>query len=102
MATRLRPLHDRIVVRTDQPPAHSEGGIFLLPQTREKTIQGEILASGPGYTDDRGRFFPNSVRPGDRVLLGSYKGVEIEVDGEKVQIMRQGDLAGIVEEDGHA
>ena len=98
MAMRPRPILDRIVVRPDVPVTYSEGGIFLLPQTREKNMCGDVISSGPGYYDDKGRFHPNTVKSGDRVMFGSYAGVEIEVDGEKYQIMREGDVVGIVEE----
>jgi chaperonin GroES len=100
MATRARPIHDRIIVRPDVPVTHTEGGIFLPPQARVKNMCGEVVASGPGFYDKKGRLNPNTVKPGDRVMFGNYAGVEIEIDGDKFQIMREGDVVGIVEGDG--
>lgn len=99
MASRLRPIRDRIIVRPDTPVTFSEGGIFLLPQTREKNKRGEVLMSGPGYVDEKGRLHPNTVKAGDRVVFGRYAGVEVEFEGEKYQIMREGDLVGIITEE---
>jgi len=98
MALFPRPIQDRIIVRPDSPVAHTEGGLLLPPSAREKNMCVEVLASGPGYIDPKGKLVPNTVKPGDRVMFGAYAGVEIEVDGEKYQVMRQGDLAGVLVE----
>jgi chaperonin GroES len=98
MAIRVRPIHDRIVVRRDAPETEWEGSSIAIPESHQRPKrQGEVLAVGPGHISSKGTLMPTGLKPGDRVYFGSYAGVEIEVDGEKYQIMRANDVAGVIE-----
>lgn len=99
MAIRARPLHDRIVVRPETPVNTTPGGIYLPPIAREKNKLGEVVASGPGFIDKKGQLHPNTLKPGDKVMFGSYAGVELILDGDSYQIMREGDVAGVIVEE---
>jgi len=99
MSVRARPLADRIIVRRDTPEEMTEGGI-LLPQSAQKPMaQGEVLMVGPGAYNAKGTLIPMSLKPGDKVIFGTYAGVEIKVDGEDYQIMREGDVSCVIEGD---
>ena len=99
MAERARPIHDRIIVKPEEVTNVTEGGIHVI-EFREKPKRcGEVLAVGPGVYDQNGKFAPTTLKPGDRVVFGSYAGTEITVDGEKLRVMREGDVACIVDAD---
>lgn len=99
---KLRPLHDRVVVRRIDADEKSAGGIIIPDTAQEKPIHGEVLAVGPGARDERGEVHPLDVKPGDRVLFGKWAGNEIKIDGEELLIMKESDIFGIFEESGAA
>ncbi len=98
----LKPLHDRLIVRPAAPEEVTKGGIILPDTAKEKPVQGEVLAAGPGKYDETGKLTPIGVKVGDNVLYGKYSGTEIQLDGEDVLIMRESDVFAIVEKNGQA
>ena len=94
--TNVRPLFDRILVKRVEEPTRSRGGIFLPEATKEKPVEGIVLAVGNGKVDG-GKIFPLSVKEGDRVVFGKYAGTEIKVNGEDRLILREDDVLGVVE-----
>ena len=96
----LKPLHDRLIVRPAQAEEVTKGGIILPDTAKEKPVQGEVLAAGPGKLDEAGKLAPMGVKVGDSVLYGKYSGTEISLDGEDVLIMRESDVFAIVEKNG--
>lgn len=96
---RARPLYDRIIVRCDVEDPLTAGGIFIPGKEGKKKRSAEVVAVGTGPVNSKGESLPLSVAVGDRVLLGTYTGVEIVVDGESLHIMREGDIAGLLDDD---
>lgn len=94
---KIRPLHDRVVVRRMAEERQSAGGIVIPDSATEKPIQGEVLAVGSGKILDNGEVRPLDVKIGDRVLFGKYAGTEVKVSGEEVVVMREEDIMGVVE-----
>ena len=94
---KIRPLHDRVVVRRMEEERTSAGGIVIPDSAAEKPIQGEILAVGNGKILDSGECRPLDVKVGDRVLFGKYSGTEVKIDGEDLLVMREEDIMGVVE-----
>ena len=94
----FRPLHDRVLVKRVEEEAKTRGGIIIPDTAKEKPMQGEVLAVGPGARDDKGELVPLDVRPGDRILFGKWSGTEVRMDGEELLIMKESDVMGIVEE----
>jgi chaperonin GroES len=92
----LKPLHDRLIVRPAAPEEVTKGGIILPDTAKEKPQQGEVLAVGPGKTDDNGKLQPTGVKVGDTVLYGKYSGTEVSLGNEDVLIMRESDVFAIV------
>src|SRR4030095_4741935 len=100
MATNIRPLHDRVLVRRIAEGEQSRGGIIIPDTARERPQEGEVVAVGGGkYPPDGGRQSLD-VRAGDRVLFGKYSGSEIKLDGEELLIMREDEIFGVVERAG--
>lgn len=95
---KIRPLHDRVVVRRMEEEHTSSGGIVLPDSATEKPIQGEILAVGKGKVTDTGESRPLDVKVGDRVLFGKYSGTEVKLDGKEILVMREEDIMGVVED----
>jgi len=93
----LRPLGDRVIIKRVEEEAVSAGGIVLPDSAKEKPSRGEILAAGNGATNDKGDTRPMSVKVGDNVLFGKYAGTEVEVDGEELLVMSEGDIIAVVE-----
>jgi len=93
---KLRPLHDRVLVRRTEEDERSPGGIIIPDAAKEKPQQGEVLAVGPGARDDSGRVVPLDVRVGDRVLFGKWSGTEVKIEGEDLLIMKESDVMGVV------
>jgi chaperonin GroES len=91
----FRPLADRIVVRRVEEMAQTKGGIFIPEVAKEKPQEGEILAVGAGAYEN-GNLVPMTLNVGDKVLFGKWAGTEITVDGEKVMIMQEKDVLGII------
>jgi chaperonin GroES len=94
---KFRPLHDRVVVRRTEEETKSAGGIIIPDTAKEKPIQGEVVAVGPGGRDEAGRLVPLDVKPGDRVLFGKWSGTEVKIDGKELLIMKESDIFGVIE-----
>ena len=97
MATKVRPLSDRVIVqRIEDEEQRSAGGIIIPDTAKEKPQRGKVIAVGPGRRED-GKVIPLDVKAGNHVLFGKYAGSEIEIDGEEHLILREEDILGIVE-----
>ena len=94
---KFRPLHDRVVVRRVEEDTKTAGGIIIPDTAKEKPIQGEVVAVGPGARDEAGKVNALDVKPGDRVLFGKWSGTEVKIDGEDVVIMKESDIFGVIE-----
>ena len=92
----LRPLHDRIIVRRLEEERKSAGGIVIPDTAAEKPSMGEVIAAGPGKTDDSGKLIAMGVKVGDKILFGKYSGQEFKLDGKDLLHMREDDVIGIV------
>jgi chaperonin GroES len=98
MATRIRPLADRLIVkRVDEQEQKSAGGIIIPDTAKEKPQEGKVVAVGRGKLNDDGKLIPLDVKAGDRILFGKYSGSEIKIDGEEHLILREEDVLGVVE-----
>jgi chaperonin GroES len=97
MATKLTPLHDRIVVRRIEEAETTRGGIIIPDTAKDKPQEGEVVAVGKGKVNEDGKVFPLAVKEGDRILFGKYAGTEIKIDGEELLIMREEEVLGILE-----
>jgi chaperonin GroES len=96
MAIRVRPLHDRVIVKRVEEEEKSKGGIIIPDTAREKPQQGEVIAVGSGRHED-GKVIALEVRAGDRVLFSKYGGTEIKLDGEEHLILRESEILGVIE-----
>jgi chaperonin GroES len=96
-AMKFRPLHDRVVVRRVEEDTKSAGGIIIPDTAKEKPMQGEVIAVGPGARDETGKLVPLDVKKGDRVLFGKWSGTEVKIDGQDVLIMKESDILGVLE-----
>ena len=94
---KFRPLHDRVVVKRVEEEGKTKGGIIIPDTAKEKPMEGEIVAVGPGARDEKGNLVPLDVKKGDRILFGKWSGTEIKLDGEDLLIMKESDIMGIVE-----
>ena len=94
---KFRPLHDRIVLRRITPEEKTAGGIIIPDTAREKPMEGEVVAVGPGARDEQGVIVALEVKAGDRVLFGKWSGTEVKLDGEELLIMKESDLLGVIE-----
>jgi chaperonin GroES len=102
MATNIRPLHDRVIVKRIEEGEQIRGGIIIPDTAKEKPQEGEVVAAGEGKYKEDGTRQPLDVKPGDRVLFGKYSGSEIKIDGEEFLIMREDEILGILERAGAA
>jgi len=102
MATRIRPLHDRVIVRRLDEGEQVRGGIIIPDSAKEKPQEGEVVAVGEGKYKEDGTRQPLDVQAGDRVLFGKYSGSEIKLDGEELMIMREDEILGIISRAGAA
>ncbi|WP_127475560.1 co-chaperone GroES [Sulfurivermis fontis] len=94
---KIRPLHDRVIVRRKEEERMSAGGIVIPDSATEKPIQGEVIAVGKGKILENGEVRALDVKVGDKVLFGKYAGTEVKVDGETLLVMREEDLMGVIE-----
>jgi chaperonin GroES len=94
---KIRPLHDRVVVRRLEEERTTAGGIVIPDSATEKPIRGEVLAVGNGKKLDNGDVRALDVKTGDTVLFGKYSGTEVKVDGEELLVMREDDIMGVIE-----
>jgi chaperonin GroES len=96
MAQRVKPLHDRIIVKRIEEEDKSKGGIIIPDTAKEKPQQGKVIAVGPGRRED-GKVLPLDVKAGDKVLFAKYSGTEFKLDGEEHLILREDDVLGVIE-----
>ena len=94
---KLRPLHDRVIVKRLENETTTASGIVIPDNATEKPDQGEVLAIGPGRINDKGEVKPLNVKVGDRVLFGKYSGQSVKVDGEELLVMKEDDIFAVVE-----
>ncbi len=94
---KFRPLHDRVVVRRLEAEEKTAGGIIIPDTAKEKPMEGEVIAVGPGARDETGKLVPLDVKDGDRILFGKWSGTEVKLDGEELLIMKESDIMGIIE-----
>ena len=94
---KLRPLHDRVIIKRLEAERKTSSGIVIPDSAAEKPDQGEILAVGNGKTGDDGKVRPLAVKVGDKVLFGKYSGQAVKVDGEELLVMREEDIMAVVE-----
>jgi len=94
---KIRPLHDRVIVKRMEEERKTASGIVIPDSATEKPDQGEIVAVGTGKKDDQGKLIPLDVKVGDRVLFGKYAGQVVKVEGDELLVMREEDIMGVVE-----
>jgi len=94
---KIRPLHDRVIVRRTEEERTSPGGIVIPDTAAEKPIQGEITAVGNGKILDSGEVRPLDVKVGDKVLFGKYSGTEVKIDGEELLVMKEDDIMAVLD-----
>ncbi len=100
MATKIKPLHDRVIVKRIEEDTTTAGGIIIPDSAKEKPQEGEIIAVGEGKYKEDGTRQSLDVKEGDRVLFGKYSGSEITLDGEEYLMMREDEILGIIERAG--
>jgi len=94
--TKFRPLHDRVVVKRIDAEEKTAGGIIIPDTAKEKPMQGQVLAVGPGGRDEAGKLTPIDLKAGDKVLFGKWSGTEVKLDGEELLIMKESDIMGVI------
>ncbi|HIC90932.1 MAG TPA: co-chaperone GroES [Syntrophaceae bacterium] len=95
---KIRPLQDRVIVKRLEEEEKTKGGIIIPDTAKEKPMEGEVIAVGPGKVLESGTKVSMNVKKGDRILFGKYAGTEIKIEGEEHLIMREDDILGIIEE----
>ena len=93
----FRPLHDRVLIRRVESEEKTAGGIIIPDTAKEKPMEGEVVAAGPGARGEDGKLQPMDLRSGDRVLFGKWSGTEVKLDGEELIIMKESDVMGVIE-----
>ena len=94
----FRPLHDRVLVRRVEAEEKTAGGIIIPDTAKEKPMEGEVVAAGPGARGEDGKLQPMDVKAGDRVLFGKWSGTEVKLEGEELIIMKESDIMGVIEQ----
>lgn len=94
---KIRPLHDRVIVKRVEEERTSSGGIVIPDTATEKPIRGEVIAVGPGKRGDDGKREAPDVTKGDKILFGKYSGTEVKIDGDEYLVMREDDIMGVIE-----
>lgn len=94
---KIRPLHDRVIVKRVEEEGKTKGGIIIPDTAKEKPVEGKVFAVGAGKVLDDGKKQPLEVKKGDRILFGKYAGTEIQIEGEEHLIMREDDIIAVVE-----
>ena len=94
---KFRPLDDRVVVRRLDAEEKTAGGIIIPDTAKEKPMEGEVIAVGPGARNEQGQIVALDVKVGDRILFGKWSGTEVKLDGEELLIMKESDIMGIIE-----
>jgi len=93
----FRPLHDRVLVRRIKLAERTAGGIIIPDTAKEKPVEGEVLAVGPGARDEAGKLVPLDVKMGDQVLFGKWAGTDVIIGGEDRLILKESDIFGVIE-----
>ncbi len=94
---KIRPLHDRVILRRLEEQETTKGGIIITDSAKEQQAEGEIISVGPGKMDDTGKLVKVEVKPGERVIFSKYSGTEVKVEGEEMLIMREEDILAVIE-----
>jgi chaperonin GroES len=97
MAAKIRPLHDRVIVKRVEQEQKSAGGIIIPDTAKEKPQEAKVVAVGPGRRDDNGNLIAPQVKKGDRILFGKYSGNEIKLDGDEHLILREDDIMAVLD-----
>lgn len=95
---KIRPLHDRVLIKRLEEEEKRKGGIIIPDTAKEKPQQGKVIAVGKGKTLENGEVLPPDVKQGDKVLFGKYAGTEVKIDGEEHLLMREDDILAVVQE----
>ena len=93
---KIRPLHDRVLVKRMAEESKTQGGIIIPETAKEKPVMGEVIAVGSGRMSDDGNLRPLDVKAGDKILFGRYAGTEVKIDGDDFLMMKEEDILGIV------
>ena len=99
---KFRPLHDRVLIRRVESEEKTAGGIIIPDTAKEKPMEGEVVAAGPGARGDDGKLQAMDLKAGDRVLFGKWSGTEVKLDNEELIIMKESDVMGIIVHDAAA
>ncbi|AMW34730.1 co-chaperone GroES [Haematospirillum jordaniae] len=94
---KFRPLHDRVVVKRVDSEEKTAGGIIIPDTAKEKPMQGQIIAVGPGARGEDGKLVALDLKAGDKVLFGKWSGTEVKIEGEDLLIMKEADVMGVIE-----
>jgi chaperonin GroES len=92
----VNPLSDRVLVKRIEEEEVKRGGIIIPDTAKEKPMQGEVMAVGPGRLDENGKRVPMELKKGDRVLMGKYSGTEVKIEGDEFVILREDDVLGVI------
>jgi chaperonin GroES len=98
MAHHFRPLRDRVLLKRVEVEERTPAGIIIPDTAKEKPVEGEVLAVGPGAPDESGKVRPPELKVGDRVLFGKWSGTEVIIDGEDRLIMKESDILGVIDD----
>ena len=98
----FRPLHDRVLIRRVESEEKTAGGIIIPDTAKEKPMEGEVVAAGPGARGEDGKLQPMDLKAGDRVLFGKWSGTEVKLEGEELIIMKESDVMGVIEREDSA
>ena len=94
---KFRPLHDRVLIRRVESEEKTAGGIIIPDTAKEKPMEGEVIAAGPGARGEDGKLQPMDLKAGDRVLFGKWSGTEVKLEGEELIIMKESDIMGVLD-----
>ena len=94
---KIRPLHDRVIIRRLEEEEKTKGGIIIPDSAKEKPMEGKVIAVGKGKIMENGEVRPLDVKAGDRILFGKYSGTEVKIDGDEHLILREEDILGVIE-----
>jgi chaperonin GroES len=95
---KVRPLHDRLIVKRSEEEEKTKGGIIIPDTAKEKPVEGKVIAAGKGKIKEDGTKIPMEVKKGDRILFAKYAGAEVKIDGEEHLIMKEDDVLAIIEQ----
>ncbi len=97
MSMKVRPLHDRLIVKRLEEEEKTKGGIIIPDTAKEKPIEGKVIAAGEGKINKDGKKMPMEVKKGDRILFAKYAGTEVKMDGEEYLMMKEDDVLAVIE-----